>query len=103
MARGKGREVEIGSDKTSKSTSTIRRRQGKGQKADYGTIDGDLIRQAIEAVTALGGAVRFGYTSDGGAYAIGVYSGDDRWTEYCRTDDDLRDYLSELADSGSES
>ena len=100
MARGKNKEVTLGSGTASKSNSSLRRKVKHQFEGDYGVIDGNLIRSAIETVVLRGGALRFGATSDGGAFALGIYDGDDRWTEYCRSDDELREYLEQLAASG---
>ena len=100
MARGKNREVALGGTKAGGAESTLRRKIKHKFEADYGVIDGNLIRAAIEALVIRGGAIRFGATSDGGAFAVGVYDGDDRWTEYCRSDDELREYLEQIAASG---
>lgn len=60
-----------------------------GVGADYGSVDGYIIGKAIAAVARGGGALRLGYTRDGGAYAIGFYEGDDHWTEYVPPNDDI--------------
>lgn len=46
-----------------------------------------------------GGAVRVGYTRDGGALALGVYLGDDYATEYIRPHEDLSAALLEIAEA----
>lgn len=50
--------------------------------ADWTSADGKLVIELISSVTALGGAVRFGYTRDGGAYSLGIYLDDDSETFY---------------------
>lgn len=66
--------------------------------ADWGTVDAEVIRRVIVAVTRAGGALRFGYTADHGAYALGVYGdGPTPYTEYFRPTEDLADALTELA------
>jgi hypothetical protein len=48
-------------------------------------------------VALAGGALRLGYTADGGAYAIGVYGdGPEAYTEYIRPSENLDKVLSEL-------
>jgi len=63
--------------------------------------DGDWIATAaiIIAFAECGGAVRIGYTRDGGALAIGCYLGDDYATEYIRPAEDYRAALLEIADA----
>lgn len=97
MARGKGTDSKGNSPKANGNASRFSSKHRAGENADYGGIDGNVIRAAIESVTAHGGAIRFGYTSDGGAYAVGIYDGDDRFTEYFRSDDGLVNYLRDLS------
>lgn len=61
--------------------------------ADWGTADPGTISRLISVVTSRGGALRFGYTRDGGAYALGLYYGSESQTEYCRPADDLTQFL----------
>lgn len=64
--------------------------------ADWESVDGTLLTKAVAAVARMGGALRLGYTRDGGAYAIGVYGDGDPFTEYVKPDDDMDSYLKEL-------
>jgi hypothetical protein len=64
--------------------------------ADWEGVSGELLTKAIAAVAGMGGALRLGYTRDGGAYAIGVYGDGDPFTEYVKPDDDMDTYLREL-------
>jgi hypothetical protein len=41
----------------------------------------------------MGGALRLGYTRDGGAYAVGVYGDGTPFTEYIPPSDDIEVYL----------
>lgn len=61
--------------------------------ADWGGATSDTLYRLIDTVTSRGGAVRFGYTRDGGAYALGFYYGSEATTEYCRPSEDLEDFL----------
>lgn len=64
------------------------------QAADWGEVDADIIRGAIAAASMAYGALRFGYTSDGGAYALGIYGdGDKPYTEYIRPSEDIEGVL----------
>lgn len=67
--------------------------------ADWATIDADCIRQAIAAVALSGGALRFGYTSDSGAYSIGIYGDGDPYTEYVRPTESVEDVLNDIRDA----
>lgn len=71
-----------------------------GGSADYAALDGTRIMGCLATIAAAGGAVRFGYTSDGGAYALGVYGdGEKPYTEYLKPGDPVEDYLESLAAS----
>lgn len=65
--------------------------------ADWQTADAETLLRAIAVVAYRGGALRFGYTRDGGAYAIGIYLGGDHFTEYIRPSEDINHYLASLA------
>jgi len=70
------------------------------ETADWASVDAEAIRTAIAALGSIGGAIRYGYTRDGGAYAIGVYGLETQpYTEYLRPGDDVQAYLHQLADS----
>lgn len=85
-----------------KAKKSPTRRFGVGREpskaADWGTVDPEVIRRVIVAVTRAGGALRFGYTADHGAYALGIYGdGPTPYTEYLRPTEDLAEALTELA------
>jgi len=85
--------------KTSSDLDKIRkRRQEKlpNEIADWQSADADTLLQAIAVVAYQGGALRFGYTRDGGAYAIGIYLGGEHYTEYVRPREDINAYLAGL-------
>ena len=67
-----------------------------GGAADWSEVDGELLRKAVAAIARLGGAVRLGYTRDGGAYAIGIYGDGEPFTEYVPPSQDVDAYLREL-------
>ena len=66
-------------------------------KADYGEVDAETIRSSIEAAAVVGGALRFGYSRDGGAYAIGIYGdGDTPYTEWVRPSENVEGFLKDI-------
>ena len=66
--------------------------------ADWASIDAEAIREVIAAVGAIGGAVRFGYTRDGGAYALGLYGVEPQPTTlYFRPDEAVEGILRRIA------
>lgn len=86
-----GRKIE--EQKYSTPTKRGSKSKGTSTPADWGTADPKLLLRAIELVTKAGGALRFGYTRDGGAYAIGVYENGNCETEYLKPDESLDDWL----------
>lgn len=67
------------------------------QRASWAGAPAELLWEVIRNITEQGGAVRFGLTRDGGAYAIGIYDNGEHETEYLKPSDDLRLYLVDLA------
>lgn len=64
---------------------------------DWGSVDMAQIQETIAKVTKAGGALRFGYTADGGAYALGIYGdGTQPYTEYVRPGEDIEAILADL-------
>lgn len=74
------------------------RRRNAGGTADYEGVDWRPIVALTAALAKAGGAVRLGYTRDGGAYALGLYMGDDYATEYIRPSEDWETAIGEIAD-----
>lgn len=70
-----------------------RQQRSTTEVADWQNANAELVVKSIAAVAFRGGALRFGYTRDGGAYAIGIYLSNDHYTEYLRPTDDLDGYL----------
>lgn len=90
----------MGSDKREKPSGGLRRVHQAGvnsETADWGSCDAALLVNAIQKAAKKGGALRFGYTRDGGAYAVGVYAGGDYFTDYIRPSEDIDAYLREIA------
>lgn len=81
-------------------SSAKRRRQQRGNitPADWATVDAELLRRAIAVVGHRGGALRLGYTRDGGSYAVGILGDGDPYTEYVRPSDDMAAYLEGIID-----
>lgn len=77
----------------SKKTGERKRRRHDDTVADWGGADAELLRRVIEAVTLGGGAIRFGYSKDGGAYGIGIYGDGEPFTEYLPATADVDGWL----------
>jgi len=69
----------------------------RGGVADWNNASPEIILQLVCRVAAHGGAVRLGYTRDGGAYSIGLYVGKDSKTYYCNEKDGIDETLKDLA------
>lgn len=61
--------------------------------ADWTNATSDLLVRFIATVAATGGATRFGYTRDGGAYAVGIYGDGTPYTLYITPGEDLDEWL----------
>lgn len=86
-------------DKAKKQEDKRRRRthsKGSGGGADWTECDGDVLKRAVKAIASMGGAVRLGYTRDGGAYAIGIYGDGEPFTEYVPPSDDITEFMKGL-------
>jgi hypothetical protein len=56
---------------------------------DASLLKAAYVWETLEFVLQEGGALRFGLTRDGGAFALGVYGGDKPTTMYARTEEEL--------------
>lgn len=83
----------MGVAKEQKNAKKERRYKGAatqaGNVADWQNVDTTILVWAICVVALAGGALRFGYTRDGGAYAIGVYGDGEPYTEYIKPGEDV--------------
>lgn len=75
-----------------------RRNRGAVDGSDWKEASPAKLSAAIIAITQHGYAVRFGYTKDGGAFAIGVIGDGDPYTEFVRPTEDIDLYLDGLVD-----
>jgi hypothetical protein len=73
-----------------------RRHRGAVDAADWKEASSEKISRAIVAVTQHGYAIRFGYTKDGGAFAIGILGDGEPFTEFIRPNEDIDLYLDGL-------
>lgn len=67
-----------------------------GGVADWANASAEDVLSLVCAVGVEGGAVRLGYTRDGGAYSIGIYLGGDSKTYYCNDAEGIQDFVREL-------
>jgi hypothetical protein len=91
----------MGLAKDQKQEKQQRRRRGNqntgGAPASWMLVDAEQLVYVIAAVAQKGGALRLGYTRDGGAFAIGIYGDGDPYTEYVSPKEDMSEYLRNLA------
>jgi len=67
-----------------------------GAPADWGSVDPAVLAWFVELMTRDDCAVRFGYSRDGGAYAIGIYGRGDTYTIYLSLREDVNEWLSRV-------
>ena len=78
-----------------------KKRQFRGQAnttADWAGVDATTVLRAIASVARTGGALRFGYSRDGGVYAVGVLGDGEPYTLWERDAAQLDITLRELAE-----
>lgn len=75
-----------------------RRRENRGtvDGADWADADVGKLSHAIRSVTQHGYAIRFGYTRDGGAFAIGILGDGEPFTKFVRPTEGIDEYLDTL-------
>jgi len=88
--------VSIAKRQEDENRKRRRQQRGNANPADWTSANADLLRAAVACVAKRGGALRLGYTRDGGSYAIGVLGDGEPYTEYVRPTDDLDKYLEGL-------
>lgn len=86
-------------DKRERAKAARGRRSAEAGKFDWSIFDWYGFIALTESVCAKAGAVRVGFTRDGGAVALGIYLGDDYATEYIRPNEDFVDACEEIADA----
>lgn len=69
----------------------------KSEHADYSTVSPDLLRIAIERVTASGCAIQFGYTKDGSTFVVRIVGDGEPYNDFIRPTEDFGAYLKALA------
>ena len=79
-----------------KGTRSIKGRGGS--VADYEGCNSELLRRAIATASSSGGALRLGYSRDGGAYAIGIYYDGQHHTEFVSSGESLDDFLTAICE-----
>jgi len=73
------------------------RKGGEGGRGDWATADSKRIQAVVVAITALGGAITFGLSRDGGAHSVTLLLDQSRETLWFNGDEDLDEKLDEVA------
>lgn len=89
----------IGDRNLDKKPKKRRYSDGASTTADWTTANAELLRDCIAAVTKDGSALRFGYSRDGGAFAIGIYENGEAYTVWCRPSEDIDQKLRSILES----
>jgi len=74
-----------------KTRSSVRRKPTG--IASWDDCNGDILKRAICEAASVGGALRFGYSRDGGAFAIGVYGDGEPYTDFVSCKEDINETL----------
>lgn len=90
-----------GSREKEKAVSRLKPKAAAGMVADWIAVDPVLLQQAIAAWASQDGALRFGYTRDGGAFSIGVYGDGEPHTEYFGPNDDVEGFLRDIIEAAN--
>jgi hypothetical protein len=84
-----GKQGKYGKLRTTKAQGDI----------SWTNVDGPTIKRCIVAVTSTGDAITFGRTSDGGALAVTVLSGQERHKLYAAEVDEAEDMLRSIEEA----
>ncbi len=103
-------EIKAAAGRSKKSRGSVRNkdrleafgRPSSNGKADWGTASEDLVASVVVLVTALGGAVIFGTSRDGGAHLLTLMLDDKRKTLWFNGDSELDDELRPVVDTLSQ-
>lgn len=86
-------------NRRSKQKEARSRRKGAGVQADLRSVDLAGLAALLIVAAEGGGAVRVGYTRDGGALALGCYAGEDYATEYVKPSEDFLAAVMEIVEA----
>ena len=84
------------------SQTGLRESYGRSKRADWQQADGSQLLNTLASVAKCGGALRLGYSRDGGAFAIGVYGDGDPYTLYVPAGDDIGALLAKIENAFAE-
>lgn len=93
----------MGIDKNEDNLKRRKLRKHVHGPADWGSCDAQRLVRALAQLTSQGMAIQFGYTRDGGAYALRIY-GDktEPYSEYFPPDEEPIEFLESLCEYKNE-
>ncbi len=83
------RKSEMGRKKKSPSFTEFTKEGTFEHEADWSSVDASAIRNLIVSINAIGGAIRFGRTRDGGAYSMGLHINGEHTNRYVAITEDI--------------
>lgn len=89
----------MGDKKLDKSKSKRRYQEASVRAADWREVNSELLKDCISTVTATGCAIRFGYSRDRGAFAIGIVGDGEPYTIWAGSIDELDIKMEKLMQS----
>lgn len=95
VSKKKGKRGAVRNDRRLAAISQRR----TGTKADWLGCTAERLQAVIHQITAIGGAVTFGTSRDGGAYSVTLLLDGDRETLWFNGDADLDDELSAVVET----
>jgi hypothetical protein len=98
MARS-DRELDKADNRREKARENRSRRNSLAGSMDITNLDPLPLLALVYAFAADGGAVRIGYSRDGGSLAVGCYMGNDYSTEYVRPNELFDSACQEIAEA----
>jgi len=87
-----------GPRKASEARPVWRVNGGQAHSCDWLAVDPAILQRCVAAVTASGGAIMFGRTSDGGAFSLVVLRGNEKIKEYPHTAEACHEMLDAIAE-----
>jgi hypothetical protein len=74
----------IGDQSIDKKDKLRQYRSRQRETVDWESVDAHVIRRAVALASLGGGALRLGYSRDGGVFAIGVLGDGEPYTLWCK-------------------
>jgi len=90
--------VSLDANRSDGQRAIRRRNRGGVAEATWAVVNPADLIGAIVAVTSTGCAIRFGYSRDRGAFAVGIIGDGEPFTEFCRPTEDIDLFLRGFAD-----